>query len=97
MLSQPPARCCACGSERGARRRCFKGVSRVKNGVPLEEAGQEEAALLALRRLQREELPPGSKVVEEELSYTGEGAARRLKALCRCEEEIGLVRKISVE
>ena len=53
--------------------------------------------MLALRRLQREELPPGSKVVEEELFYTGEGAARRLKAVCRCEEEIGLVRKISVE
>lgn len=68
-----------------------------EEAVPLEEAGQEEAALLALRRLQREELPPGSKVVEEELSYTGEGAARRLKAVCRCEEEIGLVRKISVE
>ena len=68
-----------------------------EEAVPLEEAGQEEAALLALRRLQREELPPGSKVEEEELSYTGKGAARRLKAVCRCEEEIGLVRKISVE
>ncbi|MGI6255781.1 MAG: sporulation protein YqfD [Acutalibacter sp.] len=65
--------------------------------VLLEEADWKEAALLELRRQQREELPAGSCVVKEDLSYQMEDGVCRLKAVCRCEEEIGEVRKISFE
>lgn len=73
-------------------------VERQMEQVTLLEGEQwEEAALLALRRLQREELPQGSRVVEEELSYSYQEGVCVLTARCRCEEEIGVVRKISVE
>lgn len=67
-------------------------VSRVR-----EEEAWKEAALRELRRVQREELPPGSQVVEESLSYQFQGETCVLTATCRCLEEIGQVRKISFE
>ena len=65
--------------------------------VLLEEDAWREAALLRLRRLQREELPPGSQILREELSYHFENGMCTLTAQCRCEEEIGVVREISFE
>ena len=65
--------------------------------VLLEEDAWREAALLRLRRLQREELPPGSQIWREELSYHFENGMCTLTAQCRCEEEIGVVREISFE
>lgn len=65
--------------------------------VLLEEADWQEAALLELRRQQKEELPAGSRIVKEELSYRMDNGVCVLEAVCRCEEEIGLVRKISFE
>lgn len=62
-----------------------------------EEDELRQAALLALRRAQREELPQGSRVVEEELTYRMENGMCVLQAKCRCEEEIGVVKKISFE
>lgn len=62
-----------------------------------EEEELRQAALLALRRAQREELPQGSRVVEEELTYRMENGMCVLQAKCRCEEEIGVVKKISFE
>ena len=72
-------------------------VSLEEERVLLEEEAWKEAALLQLRRLQREELPAGSKVVEEDLTYQFQDGVCVLTAQCRCEEEIGEVRKISVE
>ncbi len=72
-------------------------VSLEEERVLLEEDAWKEAALLQLRRLQREELPAGSKVVEEDLTYQFQDGVCVLTAQCRCEEEIGEVRKISVE
>lgn len=68
-----------------------------ETSVVLEEDAWKEKALLALRRAQKEELPQGSQVVEEELSYTFEEGICVLRAKCRCLEEIGIERKISVE
>lgn len=65
--------------------------------VLLEEDAWREAALLRLRRLQREELPPGSQILREELSYHFENGMCTLTSQCRCEEEIGVVREISFE
>ena len=65
--------------------------------VLLKEADWRDAALLELRRKQREELPAGSQVVKEELSWRMADGVCQLKAVCRCEEEIGVVRKISFE
>ena len=65
--------------------------------VLLEEADWQEAALLELRRQQKEELPAGSRIVKEELSYRMEDGVCVLEAVCRCEEEIGVVHKISFE
>ena len=72
-------------------------VSLEEERVLLEEEAWKEAALLQLRQLQREELPAGSKVVEEDLTYQFQDGVCVLTAQCRCEEEIGEVRKISVE
>ena len=72
-------------------------VSLEEERVLLEEDAWKEAALLQLRRLQREELPAGSKVLEEDLTYQFQDGVCVLTAQCRCEEEIGEVRKISVE
>ena len=63
----------------------------------LEEEAWKEAALLELRRVQREELPQDSQVVEETLSYQFKGNVCVLTAKCRCQEEIGVVKKISFE
>lgn len=63
----------------------------------LEEDAWKEAALLELRRLQKEELPPGSQVVEETLTYEFRESMCVLTAQCRCQEEIGVVKKISFE
>ncbi len=65
--------------------------------VLLQEDDWKKAALLELRRVQKEELPAGSEVVEEELTYRFEKGICVLRARCRCEEEIGMVKKISVE
>lgn len=65
--------------------------------IPLEEDAWKEAALLELRRVQKEELPADSQIVEETLTYQFENGECVLRAQCRCEEEIGVVRKISVE
>lgn len=68
-----------------------------EEAVLLGEEQWQQAALLALRRQQREELPPGSRVVEEQLSYSYQDGVCVLRAQCRCEEEIALVRRISFE
>ncbi len=65
--------------------------------VLLKEVAWQEAALLELRREQREALPAGSRVAKEELTYSVKEDVCVLKAVCRCEEEIGVVRKISFE
>ena len=65
--------------------------------VYLTEEELRLAALRALRQKQREELPPGSTVAEETLTYQLEEGRCVLRAQCRCEEEIGIVRKISFE
>lgn len=55
-----------------------------------------EAALLALRRGQKKQLPVGSKVVEESLSFTVTEEGCVLRAQCRCQEEIGMEQRIEV-
>lgn len=55
-----------------------------------------EAALLALRREQKKQLPVGSKVVEESLSFTVTEEGCVLRAQCRCQEEIGMEQRIEV-
>lgn len=68
-----------------------------EESVTLSQEEWEQAALRQLRRVQREELPAGSKVVEEELTYSYEEGVCTLRAACRCQEEIGVVRPILVE
>ena len=65
--------------------------------VPLSREEQRDAALRALRQLQREELPQGAEILEEELrfTYTEEGCT--VTAQCRCWEEIGQIQEILVE
>ena len=63
---------------------------------PLSGEELKEAALLALRREQRAQLPEGSRVVKEELDYRADETGCVLRARCRCEEEIGLVQEIQV-
>lgn len=65
--------------------------------VTLSREEQRDAALRALRQLQREELPQGAEILEEELrfTYTVEGCT--VTARCRCWEEIGQIQEILVE
>lgn len=65
--------------------------------VILSREEQRDAALRALRQLQREELPQGAEILEEELrfTYTVEGCT--VTARCRCWEEIGQIQEILVE
>lgn len=65
--------------------------------VILSREEQRDAALRALRQLQREELPQGAEILEEELrfTYTEEGCT--VTARCRCWEEIGQIQEILVE
>ncbi len=65
--------------------------------VTLSREEQRDAALRALRQLQREELPQGAEILEEELrfTYTEEGCT--VTARCRCWEEIGQIQEILVE
>lgn len=63
----------------------------------LSEEQQKTAALLKLRDAQKAELPPGSCIREEELEFSFTEGMCILSAKCRCWEEIGEVRKISVE
>lgn len=67
------------------------------HSVPLSREEQRDAALRALRQLQREELPQGAEILEEELrfTYTVEGCT--VTARCRCWEEIGQIQEILVE
>ena len=65
--------------------------------VILSREEQRDAALRALRQLQREELPQGAEILEEELrfTYTEEGCT--VTARCRCWEEIGQIQEILVK
>ena len=65
--------------------------------ITLSREEQRDAALRALRQLQREELPQGAEILEEELrfTYTEEGCT--VTARCRCWEEIGQIQEILVE
>lgn len=65
--------------------------------VTLSREEQRDAALRALRQLQREELPQGAEILEEELrfTYTVEGCT--VTARCRCWEEIGQIQEILVK
>lgn len=65
--------------------------------IPLTREEQQDAALRALRQLQRQELPQGAEILEEELEFrfTAEGCT--VTARCRCWEEIGQVQEILVE
>lgn len=63
----------------------------------LSEEQQKTAALLKLREAQKAALPPGSSVREEKLEFSFTEGMCILSAKCRCWEEIGEVRKISVE
>lgn len=67
------------------------------HSVPLSREEQRDAALRALRQLQREELPQGAEILEEELrfTYTEEGCT--VTARCCCWEEIGQIQEILVE
>lgn len=62
----------------------------------LSEEKLKEAALLKLREAQRAAITPGGRVVREELEYSFPEGMCILSAKCRCEEEIGEVRKVLV-
>lgn len=62
----------------------------------LSQDEMKEEALRALRNIQKEQLPEGSSVVEEKLSYQFVEGGCVLRAQCRCQEEIGVVQEISV-
>ena len=65
--------------------------------VPLSREEQRDAALRALRQLQREELPQGAEILEEELRFTYTVEDCTVTARCRCWEEIGQIQEILVE
>ena len=63
---------------------------------PLSREELQEEALRKLREAQKAALPAGSKILQEELSYSFPDGMCILSAQCRCEEEIGEVREILV-
>lgn len=65
--------------------------------VTLSREEQRDAALRALRQLQREELPQGAEILEEELQFTYTEEGCTVTARCRCWEEIGQIQEILVE
>lgn len=65
--------------------------------VILSREEQRDAALRALRQLQREELPQGAEILEEELRFTYTEVGCTVTARCRCWEEIGQIQEILVE
>ena len=70
--------------------------TRRKRSRPLDRKGLKEEALRKLREAQKAELPAGSKILKEELSYSFPDGMCILSAQCRCQEEIGEVREILV-
>ena len=62
----------------------------------LSEDQQKTAALLKLREAQKAVLPQGAKVVNERLSFQFCEGRCILSAQCRCREDIGEVKTISI-
>lgn len=63
----------------------------------LSQEEVKERALLRLREAQRAVLPAGSRIREEELSYSFSQGICILSAKCRCEEEIGCQQPVVVK
>lgn len=63
----------------------------------LEKEELQESALFKLREAQKAALPPGGKVVREELEYSFPDGMCILSAKCRCEEEIGVLQPVLVK
>lgn len=72
-------------------------VSLTEEQRTLTKKEQQTAALQKLREAQKAALPKGSSVVEEKLEYSWTGDMCLLSARCRCREEIGELRVISVK
>ncbi len=63
----------------------------------LSQKEMEQRALLKLRETQKTILPAGSRIREEELTYSFSDGVCILSAKCRCEEEIGTEKPVIVE
>ena len=63
----------------------------------LTEEEQKAQALLKLREIQRGEIAPGGRVLEEELEFHFTEGMCILEAKCLCREEIGELQKVLVD
>lgn len=64
---------------------------------PLDEDQQKTAVLLKLRDVQKSELPEKAKVIKEDLEFSFSEGRCIVSARCRCREDIGELRVISIE
>ena len=67
---------------------------RTRQVLVLTEEEQRDRALLSLRNEQREQLPQGAQILEEELEFGFSSGGCTLTARCRCREEIGVVQPV---
>ena len=67
---------------------------RTRQSLVLTEEEQRDRALLSLREEQREQLPQGARILEEELEFGFSSGGCTLTARCRCREEIGVVQPV---